>query len=135
MYWNPTSKPYHFRFFKGCLLQILLGPFLNTLTHIVLSLRRFAARLIWIKNLLINWRKDSGNQPCRKVMSLFLLSGCSTDSWFSCKLNRMPKNLNSFGRWCLYDCCTKSKGLGVENFTILYQYLSGLWINSETDLY
>ena len=92
MYWNPTSKPYHFRFFKGCLLQILLGPFLNTLTHIVLLLRRFAGRLIWIKNLLIKWRKDSGNQPCRKVMSLFLLSGCSTDSRFSWKLNRMPKN-------------------------------------------
>ena len=135
MYWNPTSKPYHFRFFKGCLLQILLGPFLNTLTHIVLLLRRFAARLIWIKNLLINWRKDSGNQPCRKVLSLFLLSGCSTDSWFSCKLNRMPKKFKLFWSLMPYDCCTKSKGLGVENFTILYQYLSGLWINSETDLY
>ena len=26
--------PYPFEFFKGCLPQILLGPFLNTLTHI-----------------------------------------------------------------------------------------------------
>ena len=25
---------YHFKFFKGCLPQILLGPFLNTLTYI-----------------------------------------------------------------------------------------------------
>ena len=24
----------HFKFFKGCLPQILLGPFLNTLTHL-----------------------------------------------------------------------------------------------------
>ena len=30
-----VSRPYHFKFFKGCLLQILLGPFLNTLSHIV----------------------------------------------------------------------------------------------------
>ena len=27
-------RPYHFNFFKGCLSQILLRPFLNTLTHI-----------------------------------------------------------------------------------------------------
>ena len=25
---------YHFKIFKGCLPQILLGPFLNNLTHI-----------------------------------------------------------------------------------------------------
>ena len=27
------SRPYHFKFFKGCLPQILFGLFLNTLTH------------------------------------------------------------------------------------------------------
>ena len=26
------SRPYSFKFFKGCLSQILLGPFLNTLS-------------------------------------------------------------------------------------------------------
>ena len=30
------SRPYHFKSFKGCLLQILLGPFWNTLTHVFL---------------------------------------------------------------------------------------------------
>ena len=34
------SRPYHFKFFKGCLPQILLGPFLNTLTHIFLHLTK-----------------------------------------------------------------------------------------------
>ena len=29
------GRPYHFKFFKDCLPQILLGPFLKTLTHIV----------------------------------------------------------------------------------------------------
>ena len=29
-----SGKPYHFKFFKGCLQQILLGPFLKTLCHI-----------------------------------------------------------------------------------------------------
>ena len=27
------SRPYPFKFFKGCLLQILLGPFFNTVPH------------------------------------------------------------------------------------------------------
>ena len=29
------SRPYPFKFFKGCLSQILLGPFLNTLSQIL----------------------------------------------------------------------------------------------------
>ena len=28
------NRPYHFKFFKGCLPQILLGSFLNTLSYI-----------------------------------------------------------------------------------------------------
>ena len=35
---NGPSKIYPFKFFKGCLPQILLGPFLNTLPHIILLL-------------------------------------------------------------------------------------------------
>ena len=27
------GRPYHFKYFKGCFPEILLGPFLNTLTH------------------------------------------------------------------------------------------------------
>ena len=29
------GRPYHLRFIKGCLPQILLGPFLNNLTQII----------------------------------------------------------------------------------------------------
>ena len=28
------SRPYHLKFFKGCLPQILLRPFLNILSHV-----------------------------------------------------------------------------------------------------
>ena len=31
------GRPYPFKFFKGCLPQILLGPFLNTLSHLLLQ--------------------------------------------------------------------------------------------------
>ena len=30
-------RTYHFKFFKGCLPQILLGPFLNTLSQMSLN--------------------------------------------------------------------------------------------------
>ena len=32
---------YPIKFFKDCLLQILLGPFLNTLSHLCLSLHMY----------------------------------------------------------------------------------------------
>ena len=32
------DRPYNFKIFKGCLPQILLGPFLNALLLIILSL-------------------------------------------------------------------------------------------------
>ena len=38
------GRPYHFSFFKGCLSQILLGPFLNTFTHIIIN---FAVACVW----------------------------------------------------------------------------------------
>ena len=34
------SRPYHFKFFKGCLPQILLGPFLNNLIPLFRELFR-----------------------------------------------------------------------------------------------
>ena len=33
------SRPYRFKIFKRCLPQILLGPFLNTLTHLLLEIQ------------------------------------------------------------------------------------------------
>ena len=37
LYWKlgiSRKRPYHFKFFKGCLPQVLFGPFLNTLPHL-----------------------------------------------------------------------------------------------------
>ena len=33
--WSALSKPHPLKFFKGCLPQSLLGPFLNTLSHLM----------------------------------------------------------------------------------------------------
>ena len=50
------SRPYHFNFFKDCLPQILLGPFLTTLTHIMLmrkvSLISFATFFLQCKRII-----------------------------------------------------------------------------------
>ena len=35
------GRPYHFKFFKGSLPQILLRPFLNNLTHMMFQLIAF----------------------------------------------------------------------------------------------
>ena len=34
------GRPYHFKFFKGCFPQILIGPFLNNLSHMEDSITR-----------------------------------------------------------------------------------------------
>ena len=36
-YMVSLGRPYLFKFFKGCLPQILLGLFLNTLTHLLIT--------------------------------------------------------------------------------------------------
>ena len=35
------SKPYHLKFFKGCLPKILLGPLLNTLPRMIEAIGNF----------------------------------------------------------------------------------------------
>ena len=45
------SKPYPFKFFKGCLPQILLGPFLNTLSHIFYNIYFLSTEERIIENL------------------------------------------------------------------------------------
>ena len=37
---NFLSRPYHFNFFKGCLPQILPGPFMNSLSHMSIAVVR-----------------------------------------------------------------------------------------------
>ena len=47
------SRSYHFKFFKGCLQQTLLGPFLNTLTHFIsdqLVLKHLLYKYSWVAN-------------------------------------------------------------------------------------
>ena len=51
----PLSRPYHFKFFKCSLPQILLGPFLNTVSHINQSVMNFATK--------INAVLDINNKP------------------------------------------------------------------------
>ena len=37
--WSALSIPYDFKFFKGCLPQISFGPFLDTLSRMLLILK------------------------------------------------------------------------------------------------
>ena len=44
LYISARCRPYHFKFFKGCRPQILLGPFLNTLTYLQLRTKQVSPR-------------------------------------------------------------------------------------------
>ena len=53
--------PYLFKFFKGCLTQVLLGPFWNTLSHIWLC-KKLRANSQKQNYILREWQEESTNQ-------------------------------------------------------------------------
>ena len=64
------SRPYYLKFFKGCLPQILFGPFFNTLTQIIVGhhfLRVFDVG--WMRFI-----KSSINSSCFHLQKESLLS-------------------------------------------------------------
>ena len=44
------TQQYYLKFFKGCLPQVLLGPFLNTLSHLVMKLGQLVDQLRAIRD-------------------------------------------------------------------------------------
>ena len=55
------DRPYHLKFIKGCLPQILVGPFLNTLTHtsVAVFLSNSAASILRYNQLESEFHKIS----------------------------------------------------------------------------
>ena len=47
------GRPYHLKLFKGCLLQILLGPFLNTLTQLLFIVSFDLTWLVFLNSVAI----------------------------------------------------------------------------------
>ena len=81
--------PFHFKFFKGCLPQIFLGPLLNTLSHLFLCPKSF-------KNLIrIYFTTHSKTMKCYKGFSklilwvLFYVIRCSDANFFQPSLLQM----------------------------------------------
>ena len=57
------GRPYYFKFFIGCLSQILLGPFLNTLSHINQEHQISTNLISFIQSIHMNSRGSS----CYKI--------------------------------------------------------------------
>ena len=73
------SRPYHFKLFKGCLLQILLDSFLNTLAHISFNelYASFALTLyFYLENNLEYATNLAKMKPCGIQSSLFQKRPC-----------------------------------------------------------
>ena len=69
------SRPYHLNFFRGCLPQILLGPFLNTLSHIEVSHTNICNEIwkwngnICNNNTVLNMQKQQPEVVCKNTCS------------------------------------------------------------------
>ena len=64
------GRPYHFKFFKGSLPQIFLGPFLNTLSYISNKLQRKIPKK---KKITALSKSNIGEIYAIKSMYFFLL--------------------------------------------------------------
>ena len=49
--WSALSRPYFFKFFKVCIPQILLCPFLNTLSHLFVTFKEYSLLKRYTKRL------------------------------------------------------------------------------------
>ena len=47
------SRPYPFKFFKDCLPQILFGPFLNILSHLIITTPKILVVLIYKTKIVL----------------------------------------------------------------------------------
>ena len=102
------GRPYHFKFFKGCLPQILLGLFLNTLTHISLfkKIWMFFIRIVYtLVKLKIGLTVSSSDTVTWKY----------SKKWLSWNINHVMKSTTrwwevTFQIWNLplYEKCTLS---------------------------
>ena len=62
---QPLKNLNHFKFFKGCLRHILLGPFLNTLSHVVYE--KLSKLQLWA-GLMVNFRNMSNTN----ILSIYV---------------------------------------------------------------
>ena len=100
------SRLYHFKFFKGCLPQILFGPFLNTLSHLclkyyypntkrlrcsALSIKLYAPTCNFIKNGI-----PYGHIPWILLTFLEHIWSAISDHTFSCSSFQHSLNAVSF---------------------------------------
>ena len=93
------GRPYHFQFFKGCLLHIVLGPCLNTLTHLffrtpfndgwgdcsnIIAYLELALNLsYWF--FLIDHDKERMSEKCTALCSRCMINTNLKWIWGACK--------------------------------------------------
>ena len=105
------SRPHRFIFFKGCLPQVLLGPFLNTLTHIIIQFSIKNGR--WVDN------KHPMNSKWSVIQQLKI--------WFSSvrnfQLNKkrsLGNNFTCIGKNYMFGQCILVHELNTKMYEILH---------------
>ena len=109
------SRRYHFKFFKGCLPQNFLGPFLNTLTHIPVDMP-YGSREYQKRNQVpreyLRWR------ALQQQLTTFSRCRCLWESWlrFWTLCHRTLNNSQTSFWITSILCCDLTYGCGI--FTI-----------------
>ena len=71
------SIPYQFKVFEGCLPQILLDPFLNTLSHIIVESQRVrSSRLeLFCKKIILKISQNLPENNCARASFFSKVAG------------------------------------------------------------
>ena len=111
------SRPHRFKFFKGCLPQVLLGPILNTLTHIIIQFSMKNGK--WVDNkhpmnskwsVFDSWKFDSVPQEIYLSVRNFQLN----------KKRSLGNNFTCIGKNCMFGQCILVHELNTKMYEILH---------------
>ena len=61
--WSALGRPYPFKILKGCHPHILLGPFLNTLSHMI-SIQKLVYMLLYFQSIEIDKERICLEKSC-----------------------------------------------------------------------
>ena len=97
------SRPYHFKFFKGCLPQIVLVPFLNTLSHLFIPWDHSIAPSRYVKKSCatiylffgtIVMDESKNEVPLKTFIQNLNIKECRSRGWASFEIPLFNKSLN-----------------------------------------
>ena len=114
------NRPYPFKFFKGCLRQILLGPFLNTLLQMIL--RNAGSMEMYLQLVLIRSLFRTRDQSFSTYGNLSEKLTFLTPRYAHLSVYQGVKNVSFSGNFAylLKECSLQSIIYNINNYKRYY---------------